>query len=127
MRPLATLALLVTLASPAIARDSAIQITHQGPSTILVQKDVGDERWAISLSLEDSWPLEVTGNVFRPNGSSVFLQCRPVDVLGNPNDIRSASIVYNCFSASTCSAAPCGASQWQFLTEVTIPGTFFIP
>jgi hypothetical protein len=53
-----------------------LQITHQGPTTVLVQKDVGSERWAISLSLEENWPLELTGNVFRTNGAAVFLQCR---------------------------------------------------
>jgi hypothetical protein len=111
----------------AAARESGIQITHQGPSTILVQKDVGSERWAISLSLEDNWPLELTGNVFRTNGGAVFLQCRPIDVLGDPSDIRSAEIVYDCYAADTCRAAPCSAGQWSFLTTVTLPGTFFIP
>jgi len=121
------LALLLTLPLSAIARESGVQITHQGPSTILVQKDVDGERWAISLSLEDNWPLELTGNVFQANGAAIFLQCRPVDVLGDPGNIRTAQIVYNCYDASTCNAAPCSASQWSFLTTVTLPGTFFIP
>lgn len=127
MRIFPALGLVLALASPASARESAIQITHQGPQTILVQKDVGAERWSITLSLEESWPLEATGNVFRENGSAVFLQCRPVDVLGDPNDIRNASIVYNCFTAGTCPSAPCSAGQWSFLSEVAIPGTFFLP
>lgn len=121
------LAVLLTLPALAVARESGIQITHQGPSTVLIQKDVGSERWAISLSLEDNWPLELTGNVFRQSGSAVFVQCRPIDVLGDPSDIRNAQIVYNCFVADTCRTAPCGASQWTFLSEVTLPGTFFIP
>jgi hypothetical protein len=127
MRTTGAVALLLALAVPAAARESAIQITHQGPQTILVQKDVGSARWSITLSLEENWPLEATGNVFNENGSAVFLQCRPVDVLGNPNDIRNASIVYNCFTAGTCPAAPCPASQWSFFSEVTIPGSFFLP
>ena len=127
MRLLTAVMLVIALAAPAVARESAIQITHKGPQTILVQKDVGDERWSITLSLEENWPREATGNVFRQNGSAVFLQCRPVDVLGNPNDIRNASIVYNCFTAGTCRAAPCSASQWSFFSEVAIPGSFFLP
>ena len=45
----------------------------------------------------------------------------------DPNDIRNASIVYNCFTAGTCPAVPCPASQWSFFSEVTIPGSFFLP
>ncbi|MEO6029438.1 MAG: hypothetical protein ABIR79_21450 [Candidatus Binatia bacterium] len=128
MRTLILLAmLLLALPLSAVARESGIQITHQGPSTILVQKDVGGERWAISLSLEENWPLELTGNVFQAAGGAIFLQCRPVDVLGDPGNIRNAQIVYNCYDASTCTAAPCSGSQWSFLTTVTLPGTFFIP
>ena len=51
MRTLILLVMLLALPYSAVARQSGIQITHQGPSTILVQKDVGGERWAISLSL----------------------------------------------------------------------------
>jgi hypothetical protein len=117
----------LAVAAPAFARGSDIQITHQGPAAVLIQKDVGSERWAISLSLEKNWPLELTGNVFRPNDGAVFLQCRPVDVLGDPTDIRSAQIVYACYVADTCTAAPCGIDQWTYLTEITLPGTFFVP
>lgn len=131
MRSLLIVTFFVLVAVPAFARDSAVQITRQGPSLILVQKDVGDDRWAINLSLEPTSALELTGNVFRASGGpAVFLQCRPVDVLNNDAPIEQRSVVYNCFSAGTCQATangPCDAAGWSFLAEVSLPMTFFLP
>ncbi len=126
MRTLLVLSAFVMLATPALARESGIQITHQGPTVILIQKDVGDERWAITMSLEDTSPLEITGNIFRENGSPAFVQCRPIDVIGD-GDIRDKTLVFNCYAADTCPAAPCTADQWSFVAEVSLPGSFFVP
>jgi hypothetical protein len=124
---LAPMFLLLLLAAPALARDSAIQITHQGPTTVLVQKDVGSDRWAINVSLEETSALEVTGNVFRPNGSAAFLQCRPIDVLNPDAPLAQRVVVYNCYGSDSCPGAPCSADQWSFLTTVNLPVTFLLP
>lgn len=122
--------LVASFVSNVSARESAIQITRQGPAIILVQKDVGAERWAINLSLEETSALELTGNVFRPGGSAAFLQCRPVDVL-NPNaPLEQRSVVYDCFGADTCRATStnvCDPNGWGFIDTVTIPMPFFLP
>ena len=124
-RTLIALALLL-LPSPAQARDSGIQITHEGPSVILIQKDVGSERWAITVSLEQTWPLEMTGNVFRGDGSAIFLQCRPVDLLDTGN-LMTTIVYYSCSAADTCRQAPCDASQWRWVANVELPGAFLLP
>ena len=122
----ATIILLLAFAVPGFARESGIQITHQGPQIILIQKDVGSERWAINLSLEETSPMELTGHVFRGDGSPIFIQCRPVDVFGS-GDIRNMTVIYNCYAADTCRAAPCTQNQWSFVAEVPISGSFFVP
>lgn len=104
-----------------------VQITPDN-SQILASKDVGNERWAIALSLSESNPLYLTGNVFFRDGRSPqFLQCDIRDVIGDPNDIRNAQFQWACFGADACPQAPCARSQWQFISDVTLGGHFFLP
>jgi hypothetical protein len=118
--------LLLLLATSAYAGDG-VQITPDG-SQILVSKDVGNERWSITLDLTSDNPLHVSGNVFRQNGGPpAFLHCSIEDVIGDPNDIRRAQFIWNCFAADRCDAAPCTAAQWTFIAQIKLPGEFFLP
>jgi hypothetical protein len=96
---------------------------------ILVSKDVGTERWAITLDLGHETPLNVSGNVFRRDGGpAAFVWCSIQDVTGDPNDIRNALFTWSCFGSDRCESPPCGdSSQWQFISAVTLPGRFFLP
>lgn len=127
MHYFAAILLLLVATTSTLAADSGVQITQQGPEIILVQKDVGGERWAMNFSLEPTSPMEATGNVFRPGGAPAFVQCRPVDVLNPSAPIQNRVIVYNCFGADACGAPPCTASQWRFISTVEIPGSFLLP
>jgi hypothetical protein len=105
-----TLALAVESAS---ARDSGIQFSPDG-KRVFVSKDVGPERWAITLNVDDG---TVSGNVFQPNGGPAsFVFCNPGS---GPN-------LFTCFGADPCPAAPC---QDEFVPiaagEVALPAGFF--
>jgi hypothetical protein len=91
---------------------SAIQSTPDG-LRVLVQKDVGAERWAISQNLDDG---TLTGNVYRPTGAPAFLFCEPT---GPPN-------TYACEGANRCPRPPCGES-FTPIGEVVLPADFFAP
>lgn len=127
MRLVPMIGIVLALSTSASASDSGVQITQQGPTVVLVQKDVGNERWAMTFSLEESSALEATGNIFRAGAAPAFVQCRPIDVL-NPNaPIDRQTIVYNCYGADACPSAPCSASQWRFIATVDIPANFLLP
>lgn len=122
---LAVMLTLVLCATPALAGDG-VQILPDATS-ILVSKDVGNERWAITLSLADETPLHVSGNVFRRDGGPVaFLWCPIRSVSGSADDIRNTTFTWDCFGSHACVAPPCG-ELWNFLTVVTLPGSFFLP
>jgi hypothetical protein len=79
---------------------------------VLVQKDVGTERWAISQNFDDG---TATGNIFRADGGDpAFVVCTPT---GAPNG-------YSCSGADKCLAAPC-ENQFTLIGEVTLPESFF--
>lgn len=121
-----SLGLALALATSAHAGDG-VQILPDA-TRILVSKDVGNERWAISLDLGNETPLNVTGNVFRRDGGpAAFIWCVIQDVEGSADDIRSANFTWNCFGADRCDTPPCSASQWTFVSSVTLPGRFFLP
>lgn len=127
MRYVTALCLVLSLAPPSFARDSGMQITQQGPTNVLVQKDVAGERWALTISLETSSPLEVSGSLFRNDGSTAFVQCRPLDVLNPDAPLPQRIIVYGCLAADRCTSAPCDASAWRYVTDVEMPGSFLLP
>jgi len=126
MRMLAVVASILFAASSAVAGDG-VQILPDG-SQILVSKDVGNERWSIALNLGEEAPLNVTGNVFaRSGGAPSFLWCSLTDIAGNPEDIRNVLFTWACFGSDACSAPPCGGDQWQFVSEISLQGEFFLP
>ncbi len=112
------LALAAPSAAGAQARASGLQITPDA-KRVLVNKDVGDERWALSLNDDDT----VTGNVFRTDGSPPsFVWCEEVVDDGSTTDVTLA-----CYGAAPCPAAPCTTDEWDFIADVVLPATFFAP
>ena len=102
---------------------SGLQVTPDSQH-VIVSKDVAGERWAITRNADDG---TVTGNVFPTDGSEPsFVWCEPIANDGNP-DPYQLLVTYSCSGADRCVASPCTASQWSFLSEVTLPGSFFLP
>jgi polyhydroxybutyrate depolymerase len=98
---------------------AGVQI-QPGGGRVLVNKDVGAERWAI---IRDEADGSVTGNVFIQGETTPrFVFCR--EIATNPS---SAEITYDCRGAADCVAAPCDPAAWTPLGEVRIPATFFFP
>ncbi len=103
-------------AGSADARDSGLQTTPDG-TQVLINKDVGGERWAIARSLEDD---TVTGNVYRGDDPPRYVWCDEVSR-------RADDVTLDCFGADECSAAPCTPGRWSFVSRVTVPIDFFEP
>lgn len=98
------------------ARESGVQITPDERQT-LVNKDVGEERWAISL---DSDTGTVTGNVYAEERDPVYLWC---DEVARTDEQRTL----DCYAANPCSEAPCTPDAWPFVRRVSVPSSFFEP
>lgn len=88
-----------------------IQNTPDG-KRILVNKDVGTERWAISRNLDDG---TVTGNVFQAGGGAPsFIFCEPL----------AAANSFRCSGTDACASQPC-PNTFAFIADVTLPADFF--
>jgi len=119
LRLLAVLTMLVA-AAPAHAQ-SGTRTTPDGKQ-VLISKDVGTERWAIALNLNDG---TVTGNVFRQEGEPQFVWCERLgESLGDPS---TTEIQLSCRGADRCASSPCRATSWTELGQVSLPGSFFLP
>jgi len=102
--------------------------------TFLVSKDVGVERWVVSLNLSPSDPsiiANVTGNVFKSDGSPPsFVVCRPrADSTGTLADPAS-SFRFVCDGADACAttARECARTGWRRIADdVPLPAQFFLP
>src|SRR5690242_15343204 len=82
--------LLLVASSRAAAQSRGAQLSRD-EFRVLVNKDVGVDRWAITQNEDGS----ATGNVFRSDGGPpAFLFCDPAD---GPNAFR-------CFGADACNA-----------------------
>ncbi len=116
----AALALLVVAAAPdapAQDRQSGLQITPNG-KRILISKDVGGQRWAITRNLNDG---SVTGNVYDTGGGDpTFLFC-------SQSSATVEEVALSCYGAPRCAAAPCGGVDFQLIADVTLPQSFFAP
>ena len=132
MSRLASILCAVVIAFPTLAHAGGaggVRITPDA-TAILVNKDVGNERWAITLNIdEDSFSTgNVTGNVFRTDGDPAFIYCEVID--GDVEDLANTTFTWDCFGADRCtSAATCidEFDEWTDLGEVTLAGTFFLP
>ena len=106
----------------------------------LVNKDVGAERWSISLNYVPQQTGEggvvprlesVTGNVFQPDGSPPsFIFCTPRgDSSGSLDDLAS-EFRFSCQGTGACdsSARDCAANRWSTISDdVRLPASFFLP
>ncbi|MEW6268644.1 MAG: S8 family serine peptidase [Thermodesulfobacteriota bacterium] len=109
-------------AAPSGVAPSGLQITPDQQRT-LISKDVGSERWAITLNPDQT----VTGNVFQSDGSPPsFVWCERIGDDGNPDPARVV-ITFSCSGASRCEQQTCSPSEWTFIGDVPLPGSFFLP
>jgi outer membrane protein assembly factor BamB len=117
-RSFVALSLLASLGSagPVLAQGSGVQVTPDG-SYVLVSKDVGEERWAITRNEDGT----VTGNVFFPEGGD------PKFVWCEEQDRTDEEVTLACSGADRCTIETCTIEDWTFLAEVTVPISFFTP
>jgi len=102
--------------------DAGTRTTPDGKQ-VLISKDVGNERWAISMNLADG---TVTGNVFRPGAAPSFVWCERTGDDGSLDPV-TGEIRYTCRGAAPCAASPCDATGWTTIGDVALPGSFFLP
>jgi hypothetical protein len=94
---------------------------------ILVNADVGHERWAITAEASNDTLL---GNVFMTNGTPpAFLWCEITDIRGQ---LPNQTLGMECFGADTCppshgQGGTCYTDQWGDLGRVELPATFLMP
>ncbi len=97
-------------------RPSGLQISRDG-GLRLISKDVGVERWAISRNEDGT----VTGNVFLPEGGDPkFVWCEPTSATPDPVEL-------SCYGAPPCQRGACHPEDWQFISAVSLPASFFAP
>jgi len=107
----------------AAAAQRGVQLTPD-QDQILVNKDVGDQRWAIAFNLDDD---TVTGNVYFPSGGDpIFLWCEYLSDNGAADQVDLV-IDFRCFAADACFTGTDPSASWSFLSDVTVPATFFLP
>ncbi len=123
VRLAAVAALTLLLAAPAGAAPTGVQWTLDA-NQLLVNKDVGNERWAITLNLID---FSATGNVFFTDGSApAFIWCEKT---GESFDGAAGelNLGYRCFGADA-GFGGFASSDWTMINDaVTLPLSFFIP
>ncbi len=108
----------VLIASSSLATAAGVQYTRDRSAT-LVNKDVGDERWAITYRISDG---HVTGNVtIAGQDAPSFVDCSQESV----SDDGVAT--FNCDGADACPREPCPDDQWSPLATATLPVDFFLP
>ncbi len=102
---------------------SGVQWTPDS-ARILVNKDVGQERWAITLNLSD---FSASGNVFFTDGSApAFIWCEKT---GESFDsgVGELDLEYRCFGA-VAGFGGFASSDWTLISDnVILPLSFFIP
>ena len=116
-------ALTFTLPATALAAPTGVQWTPDS-ARLLVNKDVGSERWAITLNLSD---FTATGNVFFTDGSApAFIWC---DKTGESFDsgVGELDLQYACYGADA-GFGGFASSDWTLINDaVVLPLSFFIP
>ena len=125
VRVLTVIALAVALggAPTAHAAVSGVQWTPDS-ARILVNKDVGVERWAITLNLSD---FSATGNVFFSDGQApAFIWCQKTGQ-NFESDIGELTLQYRCFGSDRAIGG-FASSDWSLISDqVFLPLSFFIP
>lgn len=120
--------------------EAAVTMSPQSASRprLLVNKPLGDDRWAISVNLADKLAagvtpriVSVTGNVFTAGSDAVsFVYCQVRrDSLGTLEDPDS-TFRLTCKGSDACvgSALDCSRTGWQTISrDVAVPASFFLP
>ena len=119
----AALALAFAGSSTAHAAVSGVQWTPDS-ARILVNKDVGVERWAITLNLSD---FSATGNVFFSDGQAPsFIWCEKTGE-NFASDIGELNLQYRCFGSDRA-VGGFTSPDWSLISDqVSLPLSFFIP
>jgi len=122
-RLIVALAMVAPGATVAHAAPGGVQWTPDS-ARILVNKDVGAERWAITLNLAD---VSATGNVFFVDGRSpAFIWCEKITQEFEPS-IGELTLQYRCFGSDAAEGG-FGLDDWDLISdEVFLPASFFIP
>lgn len=113
-------------------------LTFDGLS-FLVNKDIGAERWSISINLVPERTndggivervLNVTGNVFQADGSPpAFVYCLPTSDSTGTLDDPASQFRLDCRGTDACAtdALGCAANEWRELGQVSLAASFFLP
>ena len=110
---LAAAALTVVLAQPSAAqRQSSVQCPDN--STVLISKDVGQDRWAISYRPSTG---VTTGNVYTADGGAIFLKC-------DRRGLEQGQVILSCSTGTGCSDTECPAFE-PIGGEIPIACSFF--
>lgn len=121
------LVLLLVAAAPVHAK-SPVQVTPD-ETTIVVNKQVGNEQWVLAFNLFDQ---TLTGNVFDLGGNPptfFFCDVDSPDGFDIPADLAGQTLTLDCSSAGSCTVLPCNPiTEWHAVgTAITLPGEFFLP
>jgi len=115
--------LLLPIPDVARAQPGGVQWTPDA-LRILVNKDVGAERWAITLNLLDA---TVTGNVFFTDARPpLFLWCERTGHNHSPS-LAELLLSYRCFGSERAQSV-FTVGDWSLVSDqVTLDGLFFAP
>ena len=117
------IALSLTVPHPSAAAPTGVQWTPDS-NRLLVSKDVGNERWAITLNLSD---FSASGNIYFTNDEDPgFVFCSKT---GEDFDasVGELDLLYRCQGASG-GFGGFFASDWSLISDsVPLPLSFFIP
>jgi hypothetical protein len=120
---LSALTLVLSGAVTASAAPTGVQWTPDA-TQLLVNKDVGNERWAITLNLVD---FSATGNVFfTDDRAPAFIWCQKT---GQSFDsgVGELDLEYECFGADA-GLGGFASNDWSLIDDdVVLPLSFFIP
>ena len=120
---LAAMTLALTAPASSHAAPSGVQWTPDS-ARLLVNKDVGQERWAITLNLSD---FSATGNVFFTDGSApAFIWCQKT---GQSFDsgVGELDLEYTCYGADRGFGGFASNDWIPISSDVVLPLSFFIP
>jgi hypothetical protein len=119
-------AALAAVFAAAPSTDAAVSGVQWTPDSqrLLVNKDVGAERWAITLNLSD---FSATGNVFYSDDRAPsFIWCRKDDD-DFRSDIGELDLIYTCFGSDRA-VGGFTSPDWTLISDnVVLPLSFFIP
>jgi hypothetical protein len=99
----------------------------------IINRDVGNERWTITVNLATSSPpriMSFAGNVYRANETPVFIWCQPrPESTGTLTDSGS-EFRLTCKGAGACgsTALECSRGSWNVISDdIVLPAAFFLP